>query len=134
MIVDDTRGRRSERYSWPGNVRELEQAISRAVIFATGPCMGPGDLDLPGTVVSDISPALGSGPPRHPGLSLRQAKIEALARACGVVRRGEVASRFGISGETARRELSALVRIGILLREGRHRGCRYALRQFPNLT
>ncbi len=32
------------RYSWPGNLRELRNAIERAVIFASGPVLGLGDL------------------------------------------------------------------------------------------
>ncbi len=32
------------RYSWPGNLRELRNAIERAVIFASGPTLGLGDL------------------------------------------------------------------------------------------
>jgi transcriptional regulator with PAS, ATPase and Fis domain len=110
-----------ERYAWPGNVRELERAVSRAVIFASGPWIGPADLDLPGGVLSTVN--IGRLPPA--GLSPRQEQIEALASACGAVRRRDVVSRLGISGETARRELSALVRLGILRRHGRHRGCRY---------
>ncbi len=107
------------RHAWPGNVRELEQAASRAVVFAAGPWIGPLDLELPCRTGSSVDAV-------DDRLSPRQARIEALARACGTVRRGEVAVRLGISGETARRELSALVRLGILRRDGSHRGCRYA--------
>ncbi len=32
------------RYSWPGNLRELRNAIERAVIFASSPELGLGDL------------------------------------------------------------------------------------------
>jgi len=31
-------------YSWPGNVRELENALERAVLFAAGEVLMPGDL------------------------------------------------------------------------------------------
>jgi transcriptional regulator with PAS, ATPase and Fis domain len=33
-----------EAYPWPGNVRELENAIERAVAFARGESIAPGDL------------------------------------------------------------------------------------------
>jgi len=39
---------RLKSYSWPGNVRELERAVERAAVFAEGPEIGPGDLDLDG--------------------------------------------------------------------------------------
>ncbi len=32
------------QYSWPGNLRELRNAVERAVIFASGPTLGLGDL------------------------------------------------------------------------------------------
>jgi len=32
------------RYDWPGNVRELRNAIERAVAYAKGPIIAPGDL------------------------------------------------------------------------------------------
>src|SRR5262249_4976385 len=32
------------RYSWPGNVRELRNLVSKALIFATGPCIGLANL------------------------------------------------------------------------------------------
>lgn len=32
------------RYSWPGNVRELRNVVERAVIFASGPAIGPQDF------------------------------------------------------------------------------------------
>ncbi len=34
-------------YPWPGNFRELETVLMRAVFQATGPEIGPADLDLP---------------------------------------------------------------------------------------
>jgi transcriptional regulator with PAS, ATPase and Fis domain len=34
------------RYSWPGNVRELRNLISKASIFAKGPCIAASDLAL----------------------------------------------------------------------------------------
>lgn len=34
-------------YPWPGNFRELETVLTRAVVQADGPEIGPGDLGLP---------------------------------------------------------------------------------------
>jgi two-component system response regulator GlrR len=39
-------------HDWPGNVRELQHLIERAVLFASGPVLLAGDLDLTGTVES----------------------------------------------------------------------------------
>lgn len=33
-------------HSWPGNVRELEDVVHRAVLLASGPVIGPGDIML----------------------------------------------------------------------------------------
>jgi DNA-binding NtrC family response regulator len=113
----------AERYAWPGNVRELEQAVSRMVIFAAVPWIGHVDLRVGLRVFSERT---ADGSPSA-GLSLRQQQIEAIARHHGSVGRANVVSRLGVSGETARRDLVALVRIGILQRHGRHRSCRYTL-------
>jgi len=34
-------------YRWPGNVRELENVVARAVVFAQGSLVQPGDIHLP---------------------------------------------------------------------------------------
>jgi len=34
------------RHDWPGNVRELQHVIERAVVLATGPVLGAGDIDI----------------------------------------------------------------------------------------
>jgi NtrC-family two-component system response regulator AlgB len=39
-----------ERHGWPGNVRELQNVIERAVIFATGIEVAPGDLVFGGSL------------------------------------------------------------------------------------
>ncbi len=108
-------------YAWPGNVRELEHALSRAVIFAAGGWIRAEDLRLPDDL--DLSAAAGSVPD---SLSLRQLDIVRLATAHGRIRRADVMHLYGVSGETARRELRALVGLGLLCRDGIHRGARYA--------
>jgi two-component system response regulator HydG len=37
---------RLREHRWPGNVRELKNAVERAAIFATGPHIGAGDIQL----------------------------------------------------------------------------------------
>jgi len=35
-----------EEYSWPGNIRELKNCVNKAVLFASGPQIEPGDLPI----------------------------------------------------------------------------------------
>jgi transcriptional regulator with PAS, ATPase and Fis domain len=35
-----------EDYSWPGNIRELRNSLNKAILFASGPQIEPGDLPL----------------------------------------------------------------------------------------
>ena len=105
-------------YPWPGNVRELENAITRGVIFADGGWIRPADLQLREAEEArdvarlDGDDLLGSG---HE-LSQRQIEALRLAAARGAVRRADLTTRFGISGEAARRDLVALVEAGFLQR------------------
>ena len=119
-----------ETYAWPGNVRELEHAISRAVTFATGRWVQIEDLGLP--TVSD-GVMLDAATTPDDGLSPRQRDIVRLVLVHGCIRRADVTQRYGISGEAARRDLTALVRLGRLQRGGRLRGTRYAL-AMPDLN
>jgi two-component system NtrC family response regulator len=81
-------------YAWPGNVRELENRVKRAVIMASGPLIGPQDLDLPTTVASQAP------------FSLReireQAEREAIERALAQVdgNISQAAKLLGISRPT----------------------------------
>ena len=38
--------RRLIDFHWPGNVRELENIVERACALATGPIIGPGDIQM----------------------------------------------------------------------------------------
>ncbi|MBI4638959.1 MAG: sigma 54-interacting transcriptional regulator [Candidatus Rokubacteria bacterium] len=112
-------------HPWPGNIRELEKAISRAVIFAEDGWVRAETLGLPppaagsGAVPDDLRAAM--------PLSWRQREALAMARARGSVCRRDLTAWFGISGETARREMTGLVQAGLLRRTGVRRGARYAL-------
>jgi DNA-binding NtrC family response regulator len=114
-------------YGWPGNVRELINAVSRAVIFAGGGWIWPEHLRLAsqdrvaGAPTDDVH----RGSVRSIGQ--RAAAILDLARRCGSVRRGDVIASLGVSRETARRALDALVATCRLRRQGAGRGTRYVL-------
>jgi two-component system response regulator GlrR len=46
--------RRLAAHDWPGNVRELKHLIDRAVLLATGPAIGPADLELGGEAAAPL--------------------------------------------------------------------------------
>jgi DNA-binding NtrC family response regulator len=121
--------RRLQSHHWPGNVRELAHAVSRAVIFAAGEWIRPEDLQL--RDVDMTASATGSPLPGARAVNLdltpRQREALELATSHGSVQRGDLVSRFGISGEAARRDLVALVIAGLLRRRRVHGIWRYVL-------
>jgi ATP-dependent DNA helicase RecG len=58
-------------------------------------------------------------------LTSRQAKIYRLAADRGSLTKAEVAKLLGVSGDTALRDMNALVRAGVLERQGVGRGTKY---------
>ena len=116
---------------WSGNVRELEHAVSRAVILAEAGVVRARDLGLfPQAREGQGSPEAGALLPGAMsvvavGLSPRQRGVLHFARSLGVVRRGDLVARFGVSREVARRDLASLVRMGLLDRSGACRGTLY---------
>lgn len=60
-------------------------------------------------------------------LTSRQARILRLAADKGMLTKGEVAEALGVSGDTALRDISALVHSGILIKQGVGRGTKYLL-------
>jgi two-component system, NtrC family, response regulator HydG len=121
--------RRLQSHHWPGNVRELAHAVSRAVIFAAGEWIRPEDLQLRDvdTTASPTGSPLSGARAVDLDLTPRQREALELATSHGSVRRGDLVSRFGISGEAARRDLVALVIAGLLRRRRVHGISRYVL-------
>jgi DNA-binding NtrC family response regulator len=120
--------RRLATYRWPGNVREMEAVLEEAMIVKNQGWLRPQDLTLQeaaeetaastdSSEAADVTRYLGS----------RQRVALELARAHGFVTRSRLAAACGISGELARRELHALVALGLLRRGGEGRGTRYGL-------
>jgi DNA-binding NtrC family response regulator len=107
---------------WPGNVRELGKAISRAVLFASDGCIRVDDLRLRPSHPNRSHPEVHEAP--WP-LTLRQREALEIASRHGYVRRGDLITRFGVSRESARHDLTALVDAGLLRQSGRGRGSRY---------
>ncbi|MFQ5930877.1 MAG: DeoR family transcriptional regulator [Nitrospiraceae bacterium] len=108
-----------QRHSWTGNVRELEKLVSRAVIMAPGGRIEPYYLGVLGAdepTIKMTSSANRNGVSR-PRLNLRQQEALRIARVDGSVRRADLTTRFGISEQTARRDLAALVSAGLLSRK-----------------
>lgn len=90
--------------AWPGNVRELDNVLQRALVLAAGDRIEAHDLifDTCPPIEAVVAPSLG-------GLMRereRDAIRTALADCAG--RRGEAASRLGISERTLRYKLAAM--------------------------
>ncbi|MBI4611942.1 MAG: sigma 54-interacting transcriptional regulator [Candidatus Rokubacteria bacterium] len=124
--LTDAAMRKLESYTWPGNVRELEAVLEQAMIFKGRGWLAPRDLDLR-PVARRAADASHARPPLSGGPGLTQYQEEALgiAERRGEVRRLDLMGRFRISHEFARRQLLALVRMGLLRPVGSGRGARY---------
>jgi transcriptional regulator with PAS, ATPase and Fis domain len=87
-------------HSWPGNVRELRNMVSKALIFASGPCITASDLPLP-------HPKPGAVRGGAPGLNLdnveREMVFKALTETGG--HHDKAARMLGISRRTLSRKL-----------------------------
>ncbi len=122
--------RRLEHYPWRGNVRELEAVLEQAMIFKSGDWITPEDLDLSRPRGDDV--AEGAAAVERHGLPAAKAVLSWLQHEAlrivserREVRRRDVIARCHISRETARRELTGLVRLGLLRRIGFGRGAKY---------
>jgi DNA-binding NtrC family response regulator len=108
-------------YEWPGNVRELELSIRRAFVLRESATIDARALGL--AVVIASAPSIEARPAAK--FSERQAEALRRAWATGAVRRSDLRTWFGVSTETARRDLVELVRAGVLMRRGGGRRTRY---------
>jgi predicted HTH transcriptional regulator len=114
-------------------VRELDAVFEQGMIFARGRWVSAEDLSLrEGDAVGveeDAAAARQALSSHEEGLSSHQREaLRIAAGRRGEVRRRDLVTQRGISGESARRELSALVARGMLHRVGSGRGARYVLR------
>jgi transcriptional regulator with GAF, ATPase, and Fis domain len=119
-----------EAAAWPGNVRELEKVLTQAMIFRRQGPIRSEDLRSPARRASAWAGwRFGPWPlATAPALSRRRAAAIQIANERGVVTRRDLARHCGTSGEVARQDLVALVRLGVLRRVGRGRSTVYLLR------
>ncbi|MBZ4659769.1 MAG: response regulator [Desulfacinum sp.] len=130
-------------YSWPGNVRELENVIERAVILCAGSEIRV--KDLPPEVRLGVEEAPAQPPPpsapevqqperrgglmesRLPPSPHRERQVRALdmVRTQGFITNRDYSKLNEISERQALRELTEMVDLGVLVRIGKGRGCRY---------
>lgn len=99
------------------------------MVFRRGEWITAEDVELPTPrgAVAEATPdgATEGHAAATAALSWLQREALRLARERRELRRRDVIARCGISRETARRELAALVRLGFLRLVGRGRGARY---------
>jgi two-component system response regulator AtoC len=96
-------------YAFPGNIRELENILERALIYAGGNEIGPGDMDLHWTGNRERRSPGGGSPDPGMGTSLgdieKRAIVEALARWDG--NRTRAAEELGVSRKTILNKIKA---------------------------
>jgi transcriptional regulator with PAS, ATPase and Fis domain len=88
-----------ENYAWPGNVRELKNALGKAVMFAPGNQISPGDLP-PEVLLTELEP---SGDPFSLNGLEQQTIFKVLAQTGG--HQQKAADLLGISRRTLIRKL-----------------------------
>lgn len=138
--------RRCFLYHWPGNVRELENTIERASILARGDEITPEDLPpeiwqveetpeetqkvsaLPFPLQNPIVPKEGELIPAI-GLNQRQVKALNFVKNHGFITKEYYTKSNKISSRHGRRELSQMVKMGVLKRIGKGPSVRYVLMQ-----
>ncbi len=137
-------------YSWPGNVRELENVIERTVILCSGDQISENDLpmeirerphpterrvaggievlerDVSGLADDRLSIDIGDRVPQW-STTQRQQRALSFVQSNGFITNKYYSKLNTISERQALRELTDLVDMGKLSREGKGRACRYVL-------
>jgi len=121
-------------HEWPGNVRALAKVLKEDMILREEGWVQQGDLRIASGARLGQSAAAGGGPAQPavlagppPPASERQEAALRIAQEQGAVNRRQLAAQFGVSGETARLELSILTRMGFLRQVGKGPAARYVL-------
>ena len=121
-------------YGWSGNVRALAKVLREGMLLREEGFVQVEDLRIargagrrPFAEARDVQP---EGAPVGAVLSPEERREIALriAREQEAVNRRQLAERCGVSGETARGDLSALVRRGLLRPVGKGSATRYVTR------
>jgi len=82
-------------YPWPGNIRELRNVLQRAQLFATGPRIEAGDLNLPRAAAPRAA---------SPAVDPDRSRIEAaLAHNHGII--AQTAAELGLSRQALYRRM-----------------------------
>jgi DNA-binding NtrC family response regulator len=119
-------------HGWPGNVRGLDKVLKEAMLLREVGWVEPDDLRIADDARPG-QPAEAGESPVHPvpvvgaPLSADKRRETALrmAQEQGAVNRRQLAARCGVSGETARVELSTLTGLGLLRPVGKGSATRY---------
>jgi DNA-binding NtrC family response regulator len=116
-----------ENSRWPGNVRELEAVLEEAMIFRGQGLLRPEDLNKSHIRLGRLEPTVVPARDVTSSETLTWSQREALRLVAErrELRRRDFMACCGVSREIARRELSSLVRVGLLRRVGSGRGARY---------
>ncbi|MGI4878868.1 MAG: sigma 54-interacting transcriptional regulator [Janthinobacterium lividum] len=93
---------RLEAHDWPGNVRELGNVLARAAVIAEGERIEARDIVFDATAVPPVAASLGG--------AIREREFDVISATLAdcAGRRGETASRLGISERTLRYKLAAM--------------------------
>jgi len=121
-------------HEWPGNVRALAKVLKEDMILREEGWVQQGDLRIASGARLGQSAAAGGGPAQPavlagppPPASKRQETALRIAQEQGAVNRRQLAAQCGVSGETARLELSLLTRMGFLRQVRKGPAARYVL-------
>ena len=127
---------RLARHPFPGNVRELSNIIERACALEPGPVIDGAKLHLDAVSTHPVNSAAQASPDFHKtfefngvALNRRQSRLlEHLKTATAVaVTNREYCQLVTVSERTGLRDLTHLVKNGVLTRIGKRKGARYQL-------